>query len=70
MRYTVNYAGAFWTGDSESFNSHGTNSLPEATGWLRTLLQAGFKEAYVKDEEYGCTLTWNEDEKSLMWNAI
>ena len=69
MRYTVNYGGARFCDDSENFNTHWYNDFQTAVDLLYDLAQNGFKDAYLKDEEYQCVLRWDEDEKCMMWEG-
>lgn len=54
MRYTVNYFGAFFTDDSDRYNTYETNSFEDAVDVLKMLIQCGFEDAYLKDEDYQC----------------
>ena len=69
MRFTVNYSGALFTDDNKSFNTHWTDSFEEAARLLYQLRDCGFNDAYLKDEEYQCTLRWDAREKEFVWEG-
>ena len=52
MRYTVKYFGAFFTDDNDKYNTYETNR---------------FEDAYLKDEEYQCSMHWNKREQEYYW---
>ena len=68
MRYTVNYEGAFFTDDKETFNCFETDSWAEARNLLTALLANGFKTAYIKDEEYQVYYSWCEQLRDFVWD--
>ena len=67
MRYTVNYSGAFFTGDSDTYNVFETDSWREAREVFYTLHGAGFKDVYIKDEEYQCIFHYDPVIKDFIW---
>ena len=67
MKYTVNYFGAFFTYDSDTYNTYETNRLEDAVDMLKTLVRCGFEDAYLKDEEYQCTMYWDKTAKEYYW---
>ena len=70
MRYTVNYSGAVFTDDGEGFNCFETNDLQRAKEILYHIIQSGADVyAYLKDEEYQCSMHWDEKEKEFCWYA-
>lgn len=69
MRYTVNYEGAFFTGDSDGFNCFETNSWDKARELFYALYYAGFESAYIKDEEYQCTFRFDKRDNDFVWEA-
>lgn len=70
MRYTVNYCGAVFTDDNEGFNCFETNSLQRAKEILYHIVQSGADiHAYLKDEDYQCSMYWDEKEKEFYWEG-
>ena len=69
MRYTVNYSGAFFTGDSDGWNCYETNSWEKARELFYTLFYAGLTDVYIKDEEYQCTFQYDERDKDFVWEG-
>ena len=69
MRYTVNYSGAFFTGDSDGWNCYETNSWEKARELFYTLYYAGLTDVYIKDEEYQCTFQYDERDKDFVWEG-
>jgi hypothetical protein len=69
MRYTVNYNGAFLTGDSDGWNVFETNSWNEAKELFYTLYYANFLDAYIRDEEYHCIFHFDLYENDFIWEA-
>ena len=69
MRYTVNYNGAFFTGDSDGWNCYETNSWEKARELFYTLFYAGLTDVYIKDEEYQCTFQYDERDKDFVWEG-
>ena len=69
MRYTVNYSGAFFTGDSDGWNCYETNSWEKARELFYTLYYAGLTDTYIKDEEYQCTFQYDERDKDFVWEG-
>lgn len=69
MRYTVNYSGAFFTGDSDGWNCYETNSWEKARELFYTLFYAGITDVYIKDEEYQCTFQYDERDKDFVWEG-
>ena len=69
MRYTVNYSGAFFTGDSDGWNCYETNSWEKALELFYTLFYAGITDVYIKDEEYQCTFQYDERDKDFVWEG-
>lgn len=68
MRYTVNYFGAVFTDDSEGFNCFETNSFRQAKEVLYHIAQSGADvNAYLKDEDYQCSMRWDDKEKEFYW---
>lgn len=69
MRYTVNYEGAFFTGDSEGFNVFETDSWDRASELFYCLHYAGFESVYIKDEEYQCTFRYDPRDGEFCWEG-
>ena len=69
MRYTVNYFGAFFTGDSDSYNVYETDSWDKASELFYCLHYAGFEGVYVKDEEYQCTFRYDPRDSEFCWEG-
>ena len=67
MRYTVNYFGAFFTDDNDKYNTYETNRFEDAVDMLKTLVFCGFEDAYLKDEEYQCSMHWDKREQEYYW---
>ena len=42
MRYTVNYFGAFFTDDSDRYNTYETSRFEDAVDTLKMLIQCGY----------------------------
>lgn len=70
MRYSVNYTGALFTDDKDGVNTFYTDRFEEAVALLRDIVvnYEIDKFAYLKDEEYQCSLHWDEKEKEFYWN--
>jgi hypothetical protein len=70
MRYSVNYTGALFTDDKDGVNTFYTDRFEEAVALLRDIVvnYEIDKFAYLKDEEYQCSLYWDEKEKEFYWN--
>ena len=69
MRYSVNYNGALFTDDREGVNTFYTDSFAEAMALLSDIISYGIDMmAYLQDEEYQCSLYWDEREKEFYWN--
>lgn len=69
MRYSVNYTGVLFTDDKEGVNTFYTDRFEEAMSLLRDIINYGIDMmAYLKDEEYQCSLYWDEKEKEFYWN--
>ena len=69
MRYSVNYNGALFTDDKEGVNTFYTNSFEDACTLLRDIIAYKIDlSAYLKDEEYQCSLYWDEKEGEFYWN--
>ena len=69
MRYSVNYKGALSIDDSEGYNTFYTDSFERAMNLLRDIIYYKIDmNAYLKDEEYQCSLYWDEKEKEFYWN--
>ena len=69
MRYTVNYSGAFFTGDSDGWNCYETNFWEKARELFYTLFYVGLTDVYIKDEEYQCTFQYDERDKDFVWKG-
>ena len=69
MRYTVNYSGAFFTGDNDGWNCYETNSWEKVRELFYTLFYAGITDVYIKDEEYQCTFQYDERDKDFVWEG-
>lgn len=67
MRYTVNYSGAFFTDDSDTYNTYETNSWDKARELFYTLYYAGFEDVYIKDEEYQCIFHFDKRDNDFVW---
>ena len=69
MRYSVNYTGALFTGDKEGVNTFYADDFDTAMSLLRYIINYEIDMfAYLKDEEYQCSLYWDEKEKEFYWN--
>ena len=68
MRYTVNYSGAFFTDDNDTYNTYETNSWDKARELFYTLYYAGFEDVYIKDEEYQCTFWFDKRVGEFVWD--
>lgn len=69
MRYSVNYTGVLFIDDKEGVNTFYTDRFKEAMSLLRDIINYGIDMmAYLKDEEYQCSLYWDEKEKEFYWN--
>ena len=69
MRYTVNYSGAFFTGDNDGWNCYETNSWEKARELFYTLFYAGLEDTYIKDEEYQCTFQFDPRDNDFVWEG-
>lgn len=69
MRYSVNYFSPYFVTDREGVNTHYFSTYEAARDLLYGVVQAGFVDAYLKDEEYQCSLHWDEKEKEFYWDA-
>ena len=69
MRYSVNYFSPFFTTDREGVNTHYFSSYEAARNLLYDVVCAGFTDAYLKDEEYQCSLHWDDKEKEFYWEG-
>ena len=58
MRWTINWFGKFYSDDTEGWNSRETNSWAEAITDFTFLNDEGI-ECYLEDNEYGCSLHWD-----------
>ena len=70
MRYSVNYTGALFVDDKDGVNTFYTDRFEEAVALLRDIVvnYEIDKFAYLKDEEYQCSLYWDEKEKEFYWS--
>ena len=69
MRYSVNYTGALFIDDKNGVNTFYTDDFDRAMSLLRDIINYGIdKFAYLKDEEYQCSLYWDEREKEFYWS--
>lgn len=69
MRYSVNYCGVFFREDKEGFNCREFSSFDEAYNLLWDLIWTGADmNAYIRDEEYQCSLYWDKDAKEFYWS--
>lgn len=69
MRYSVNYFSPFFTTDREGVNTHYFVSFEAARDLLYDVVRAGLTDAYLKDEEYQCSLHWDGDAKEFYWEG-
>ena len=70
MRYSINYSGAFFVGDNENYNTHYYDCFKKARNDLYALIAAGVDEhAYLKDEEYQCSLHWDDKAQEFYWEG-
>jgi hypothetical protein len=68
MRYSVNYTGALFIDDNEGFNCFETDNFDEAMCILRAIIDHRVdKMAYLKDEEYQCSLYWDDATHEYYW---
>ena len=69
MRYTVNYFGAFFSSDNDTYNCYETNSWAEAREMFYNLISTGdFNDAYIKDEEYDCCYRYYPETGECEWD--
>ena len=69
MRYSVNYTGALFAWDKNGVNTFYTDDFDAAVSLLRDVINYRIDMfAYLKDEEYQCSLYWDEREKEFYWN--
>ena len=69
MRYSVNYTGALFTDDKDGVNTFYTDRFEEAIALLGDIISYKIDlNAYLKDEEYQCSLYWDDKEKEFYWN--
>ena len=69
MRESVNYAGARFIDDKEGVNTFYTDCFEHAMNLLRDIIRYKIDMfAYLKDEEYQCSLYWDEQENEFYWN--
>lgn len=66
MRWTINWNGNAYTGDSDGWNARDTNSWREALVEFTYLNDNGC-ECYITDNEYGCSLYWDRDREETYW---
>ena len=66
MRWTINWKGNVYVGDSDGWNERDTNNWREALVEFTYLNDDGFK-CYITDNEYGCTLCWDRDKEEAYW---
>ncbi len=70
MKYTVNYRGQFFSTDSCEYNTYETNNFREAMELLGDIINLGIDySAYIKDEEYQCSMHWDRKEKEFYWEG-
>lgn len=69
MRYSVNYFSPFFTTDREGVNTHYFSLFETARDLLYILVQAGFEDAYLKDEEYQCTFRFDPRDNDFVWEG-
>lgn len=68
MRYSVNYFSPYFVTDREGVNTHYFSTYEAARDLLYGVVQAGFVDAYLKDEEYQCSLRWDSDAEEFYWD--
>ena len=69
MRYSVNYFSPFFVTDRDGVNTHYFSTYEAARDLLYEVVQAGFVDAYLKDEEYQCSLHWDNDAEEFYWEG-
>lgn len=69
MRWTVNYTGARFFDDIDGVNTHEFKTFCAAFEMLYDLAQNGFKDAYLKDEEYQCSLYYDHLTNEFYWEC-
>ena len=70
MRYSVNYCGARFVSDSDGVNTHHFSNLRDAVELLGDIINLGIDMyAYLKDEEYQCTMYWDAEAKEFYWEG-
>jgi hypothetical protein len=42
-------------------------AFEDAVDMLKTLVSCGFEDAYLKDEEYQCSMHWDKREQEYYW---
>lgn len=69
MRYSVNYFSPFFVTDREGVNTHYFGLFETARDLLYALVQNGFEDAYLKDEEYQCTFRFDPRDNEFVWEG-
>lgn len=67
MRYSINYFGAYYSDDTEGCNTHYYSRWEDAVAELYGLHGAGVPNVVLKDEEYDCSLSWDERDGEFCW---
>ena len=68
MKYTVNYTGAYYSDDTDDFNTIEYDNFNEALWMLIDLVENGFDDAYLRNETYGSVGRYNLREEQLEWD--
>lgn len=69
MRYSVNYFSPYFVTDREGVNTHYFSTYEAARDLLYGVVQAGLADAYLKDEEYQCSLHWDSKAEEFYWEG-
>ena len=69
MRYSVNYFSPFFVDDREGVNTHYFSLFETARDLLYDVVCAGLTDAYLKDEEYQCSLYWDKETNEFYWEG-
>ena len=69
MRYSVNSFSPFFVDDKEGVNTHYFSLFETARDLLYNLVDAGLTDAYLKDEEYQCSLHWDAERREFYWEG-
>lgn len=69
MRYSINYFGAYYADDADGFNCHFYTNWDSARAEQLGLWGAGKRDVVLKDEDYGCSLSWCAKTNEWEWDC-